>query len=180
MPLHYQHLLALTESINQINNGVLPSAEMQAAHMKVENIYPRHPHRPVQLQFAYPYPYSQTMCQPIARHIARTHPHLPGHPEFKFQGVRVYRVVHWILDATRMAQGWNPLDKTLYNAYFQGEFDAEGKMKDPQDPLLYWQLPIFRPNRRFDVWGLGDRSDPENPEANIIEDYLEKHATTVK
>ena len=36
----------------------------------------------------------------------------------------------------------NPYYPTTYRPFFMGEFDALGNMIDPQEPMLYWVVPI--------------------------------------
>jgi hypothetical protein len=47
--------------------------------------------------------------------------------------------------------GFTPFHPTLYSPYYMGEFDPAGKLTDPQDPLLYWLVPVrYLPNRPKD------------------------------
>src|SRR5207302_1315929 len=67
------------------------------------------------------------------------------HPELAVRSVKVYRLVHRILPASEFAQGIDPLDPTQYLPYFEGEFDPDGNlMTPPDDPFLYWLIPIIR------------------------------------
>ncbi len=36
----------------------------------------------------------------------------------------------------------SPEAPTLYLPYCQGDYTADGKLKDPDDPYLYWLIPL--------------------------------------
>jgi hypothetical protein len=163
MPLHYQRLLALTESINQIKG---PGAVDQVAWMSVEtnrrragflHDIPLHPD-PTARQYAEPQDVSKLMTSTYARHLARTTVN-PNNPDDKVVRVRMYRVVHVILSPAQVAEGVDPRSEWLYLPYFQGEFDADGKLTDPGDPFLYWLIPIYK--------------DPQNP--SVVHNCLKMH-----
>jgi hypothetical protein len=99
-----------------------------------------------------------------ARHVAQNYKH-EKNPDLEVIGVKVYRVIHQILPAAFLASGVNPYDRELLHPYFMGEFDKDGVMKPydvsvrlmlpdgstidtPRDPLLYWLIPIMRPQER--------------------------------
>ena len=63
--------------------------------------------------------------------------------------------------------------------YFMGEFDADGKLKDPNDPYLYWLIPILpkqvamRAERRVGFApGVGRQNI--NGQVEVV-DYFEVH-----
>ena len=80
----------------------------------------------------------------FARYLLRR-PH-PDHPDAKPVAVKIYRVQHQILPAAAMAVGADPRDWIYYFPYYVGKFDTEGKLLDPEDPFLYWLLPMVREN----------------------------------
>lgn len=92
-------------------------------------------------QYAEPAPYGKELLQSYARYLARL-PY-PNHPEYRFHSVKIYRAQHRILSAPALAHGADPYDLTFYLPYYQGQFDARGKL-DPEDPFLYWLVPIMR------------------------------------
>lgn len=54
--------------------------------------------------------------------------------------------------AARTEGGNSPFHPSLYFPYYLGEFDRAGELTNPQDPLLYWLLPIqYLPNRPADA-----------------------------
>jgi len=105
---------------------------------------PFHPNVPLGLQYEPPILGVKTILASYVRHACLT-PH-PEHPEWRVKSVKVYRVVHIIPPDTLYLHGANPRDPEFYRPYYVGEFDAKGKLQDPEDPFLYWLLPIFRDN----------------------------------
>src|SRR5262249_50665721 len=99
----------------------------------------------------------------------------PDNPEDKVVRIRMYRVIHSILDPNQLSEGVSPKEKWLYVPYFQGEYGwvtekREGepdkqsfKLLNPDDPFLYWVIPIYR--------------NPANPK--VVVDCLERHAKEV-
>jgi hypothetical protein len=97
---------------------------------------------PPQAQWQHPAPFSSFVSAAYARHVAHAYPSEKD-PEAPVTGVKVYRVIHTMLFPPQMAARSNPLTPTLYMPYYQGEFDSEGNLKDPNDPFLYWHIPIM-------------------------------------
>ena len=101
---------------------------------------------------------AQALLSSFARHILRQAslklPHV--------KGVKMYFVTHAILtpDVYRfdVAEPWDP---HTYRAFYLGQFDAEGRLTDPQDPFLYWMLPTVRETPRRD---------------SVYRSYIRKHA----
>jgi hypothetical protein len=61
--------------------------------------------------------------------------------------VKIYRVVHQILSPQQILDGLSPEDPMLYIPFFLGEYDAHGDLKNPEDPLIYWLIPITGPDK---------------------------------
>ncbi len=102
---------------------------------------PFHPYVPPSQQYQ-PAPLSvQPILESYARH-ACTLPH-PEHPEWRVNSVKVYRVMHMILE-TPFLRGVPPNDPEFYRPYYMGEYDTDGILINPNDPFLYWLLPITR------------------------------------
>jgi hypothetical protein len=183
--LTYQRILALTE--NATHKGTVPpdtemildaKGEFKAvpapyvarrrrylpdykpllgeAEPRVPFPIPFHPYVPLPRQYEPPAPSVKTIFQSYARHACLT-PH-PEHPEWRVKNVKVYRVVHAIPPGSLYLQGADPRDPQFYHPYFVGEFDADGQLVNPTDPMLYWLMPIFR--------------DP----AGNVHDYARRHA----
>ncbi|MCI0463659.1 MAG: hypothetical protein L0Z62_42535 [Gemmataceae bacterium] len=87
---------------------------------------------------------SKVLLQSYARHATRLRH--PDHPSAVPVRVKVYRVVHWIVSPQELAQGLHPQDMTNLLFYYQGEYDPKGHLQDPEDPFLYWLLPVVRRN----------------------------------
>jgi hypothetical protein len=193
VPLHFQRLLSLTESINQMSGPISDQVyqEKLANRQRAGEVLgiPLIQNPGQAPYYAEPQPESKRLLASYARHLARTHEQLGDEPEFKFHSVKIYRVIHRILEPYEMAMGGNPTDKALYFPYFQGEFNSKGEViygpaeeilvdadgkpitrglderLDKKDPFLYWLIPIVRTSP----------PDPKDPTKGL-EDYLEEHA----
>lgn len=139
---------------------------------------------PAQLQWQAALPYSRFMVAAYARHVAHAYPS-EQHPGAAVTGVKVYRVVRAIIVPPQMVAGMSPADLTLLQPYYQGEFDEDGNLKDPNDPFLYWHIPImYYPERSLpasfpktpDVVVFGEREDPIFGKLLLI-DFTKIHVT---
>lgn len=206
--LEFQRRLALCESINHQQPGPPVNFDQiwyrRLAGDGMENLRPevrfRPPHEvsqllatahpdflvippypahlmPAHLQYRPPTPYSRTMMSTYARHVARHYPSASD-PAATVTGVKAYRMVQRIIMPGEMVAGLDPYDKTTYLPFFQGEFDADGKLMDPNDPLLYWAIPIMQVPKPKDV-ELFRVGVPQTLEMET-RDYLEQHATKSK
>ena len=67
----------------------------------------------------------------------------------------------------------DPYNHVLLQPIYLGDFDKDGKLKDPRDPLLYWRIPIVL-----------EHTLPETKEEyrrrggypHFYTDYVSKHA----
>ena len=118
---------------------------------------------PMPAQYREPGTPGKMLLSSFARYVARTTPHPEG-GSAKVSGVKVYSVEYWPPTPQHFNAGQPPLDPTLYFAYYMGDFDAAGRLKQAQirfadvkredgtierrslggDPFLYWRLPITR------------------------------------
>lgn len=151
VPLHYQRLLALAESINTIDVNV-PEAvyeERLAMRRRAGDHYniPLHPEMMHRHQFQPPQDYSRAVVSAYVRHIARKYPILDS-PDDRIEAIRVYRATHQIITPGAMAQGYSPYALSLYLPFFHGTFTPDGELKKKDDPFLYWVLPILADPRR--------------------------------
>jgi hypothetical protein len=78
------------------------------------------------------------------RHVARLRELQPDTDDLEIDTIRVYLVVHNILLPRQLQWGADPYDPTTYSPYYLGEFNTEGELLHPDDPLLYWLIPIIR------------------------------------
>jgi hypothetical protein len=171
--------LSFCEGINQtIPPGPIPTMveEQRQRAAELEGI-PFHPSVPLVQQYRRPYPVSKQNLQSYARYIARTVKH-PRDPDRKPVSVKIYRVQHNILSAMEINAGVKPDSRTTYYAFFQGEFTPQGDLINPNDPFLYWLIPIL-PAARSDGGGpAAGRSRPAEEEDQVT-DYVERHARLV-
>ncbi len=105
---------------------------------------PFHQFIPNDGQFQKPNLSSQRMYETYVRHAART-PH-PIQPKWPVHSVKVYRVTHMIAPWNAFVAGMDPQDPEFYRPYYMGQYKSDGKLMNPNEPLLYWLLPILRDN----------------------------------
>ena len=169
--LQYTRRLALTENVsrtdpmpplNTVNSlgeiELAPFVKRREEHMPKPNFdvlgkrsneksleIPPHPD-PTIPGYQQPNLEGQQLLPSYARYILRqAHPDFPdAKPEF----VKIYRVQHRIVFAEGLARGLDPRDWMLYLPYYVGKYDVKGRLVDPEDPLLYWLLPILRENEQ--------------------------------
>jgi hypothetical protein len=104
---------------------------------------PMHPEMQ-QMNYQHPTPEGMLLLSSYARCLLRQ-PH-PNDADAKPLAVRIYRVQHRILPAEALANGADPRDWIFFLPYYMGKYDTEGRLLDPQDPFLFWLLPILREN----------------------------------
>ena len=68
--------------------------------------------------------------------------------------MKAYRIVHRMLSAKETALGIQPDKKWTYLPFFQGEYDIDGHLKNPNDPYLFWLIPIV--NKVHPRWSSGE------------------------
>jgi hypothetical protein len=172
----YQRRLSLAESTNQLLSPapVAPeSLEQRRLAGQIDGI-PLYPTMDLPMQRREPTPYSKEMVATYARFIA----HLEAQETGKtVRSVKVYRVIHNLPQPKEIAEGVDPTQKHFYYPYYQGEFTPEGMMRDPQDPYLYWLIPIVK---TYDPAGfrVGKLRSPGPEDEQHLEvlDLLEVHA----
>src|SRR5262249_11691642 len=124
---------------------------------QVQNI-PWNPAMPLDMQYMEPAPVSKMWLTIYVRHVARTYKH-EQKPEKSVVAVKVYRVVHAIIQPAEISAGRSLEDPTTYHPYYQGEFEPNGEMKKScreirfddngnmeevqRDPFLYFEIPIL-------------------------------------
>ena len=65
-------------------------------------------------------------------------------PRHKVVNVKLYRAEHRIVTTQYfVTQKLSPFHPTLYRVYFLGDYTSGGQLVDPQDPMLYWLIPIM-------------------------------------
>jgi hypothetical protein len=168
--MHYQRMLALTESTNNfmprlplsnIERELLVRSGHPAPGYTWEEILERRRNGatfarpeelpqprdllilnlPVNLQYREPQELAKRLISSYARYVAHHTPHSED-PDIPVKSVKVYRVLHNLMTPAEMAAGKDPYLQTRYLPYFQGEFDPEGRLLNPADPFLYWYVPM--------------------------------------
>lgn len=170
--MHYQRMLSITESTNMAaaNNPenweeILQKRNLAGlAHMP--QITPLSRSISQSSMYREPSEHSKRMVNSYARYISRKFAHPEGNPNVNIDHIKIYKVTHGIITVQDLARDYDPLDKTLFYPYFLGAFDKSGKMIDPNDPFLYFLLPITRSN------------NPNEP--SVLTDSLEIHAGDLK
>jgi hypothetical protein len=151
--LSYQRRLSLPEQINQSvtslpTNEAVQSRALAGNRDGIPFYYSGHGQVPHPTEYRPLVPSASLTLESYARHVARTTPH-PTDPERKVVGVKIDRVVHRMLNVKEMALGIHPDKNWLYLPFYQGEYDVDGKLKNPKDPYLYWLIPIVNQKNPF-------------------------------
>ena len=154
--------------------------EIRASAILVHGI-DYHPYLSVSAQYAPLEEQSRRLLKEFAKHVARSYPSETD-SSLAVSGIKIYRVVHDMLDPNQMRESnSDPAGEWTFRPYFMGEYTKDGVLKDPNDPLLYWLIPIFRvprgwkPNllRPLDIL----EQEPDVGMDYEIRNYLEHHAT---
>jgi hypothetical protein len=95
-------------------------------------------------QYTEPMDFQKRIIASYARHVAHTDP-----DPAKVKAVRVYRLVHKMITPRELYEGKDPLDPILFLSYYMGKYDPNGKILDPEDPFLFWHVPIVRVSKRY-------------------------------
>jgi hypothetical protein len=151
--------------------------------------YPLHPGYPDAAQFSEPNMHAKRVIENYARYVAKHD--LFGDAPGKVVRVRVYRVVHEIMRGSELARSKDaqghevanhdhPLDLFRYRPHYLGEFDAEGKLLTPNDPMLYWLVPIIRKDPKLGWYQLDastlEKITRHDGSEYEVYDYLKRHA----
>jgi hypothetical protein len=76
-----------------------------------------------------------------ARHVLRLP--WPEHPNAKAETVKIYRVLHRMVEPGPLGFGMDPRDPAHYIPCYEGEYNTSGQLVDDGDPFLYWIVPIL-------------------------------------
>ncbi len=177
--INYQRRLSLTESTHAAK--LTDPAELalrQQLRLSVQHIIPLHPGLPEAVQFREPTAHAKRMIQNYTRWVAQHDPQ--AETPRKVVKVRLYRVLHEILEGRDIADGYDPLDMWRYRPYYQGEYDRDGNLLDPHSPMLYWLVPIIRKDDRTgwspeNLNSLVTVKDPDNDRTYEVYDFLKVH-----
>jgi hypothetical protein len=182
--LTYFRRLSVTEQISMtVPDYVTPSGferldirqRREAVALGNLKDYPRIPLAPPEIeqpihQYRMPYPSVTRYILPAyAAHLLHTQKSPLSGAAAKT--VKIYRLEHRILDVRQFKEGVSPFHPTTQRPYFLGEFKLDpatdtAELTDPQDPMLYWLVPVL------------PKASPGKAETvdDEIDDYLSRHA----
>jgi len=165
LAVEYQRRLSLTQAVNGLMAPQLPEEVRKRRQLAIatEGI-PGHPLIDPVTQYRVPSALSKEMLRSFARHVTYTKAHATEPPR-KVSSVKVYRLQHQFLQPQELADGIDPDSLWLYFAYYQGEYDTNGNLLDPEDPLLWWMIPIVK---------------TDSADGPVVMDYLTQHAEQQK
>lgn len=170
--MHYQRMLSITESTNVASNNSPENWEEKLQRRNLSGlahqpqITPLNRSMSQSYMFKEPAEYSKKTLAAYALYLTKKFAHPPEKPNISIDNIKIYRVTHAIITPAEMSRGEDALDPTLYLPYFMGSFDKNGKLIDPNDPFLYFLLPITR------------STNPNEPTVSI--NSLNIHAGDVK
>ena len=122
-----------------------------------------------------PTTYVQKLVASYASHVAWTTPH-PTDPSTPVESVKVYFLRHQMVTPAELRAGYSPTtDERYFWAWFMGEFNRDGELLEPQEPFLYWRLPIVKVSRKFPQDG-SVISQSNQPEDGKLLNCVEIHA----
>ncbi|MBY0523997.1 MAG: hypothetical protein K2R98_11395 [Gemmataceae bacterium] len=144
LAVEFTRRLSLGESVNQlVPVGSVP-LDMKRRRQAAGNNFRigKHPELPLDFQYRRPMESCIRLLPEYARYIGRAYPSTD--PNVDVAGIKIYRVVHHMLEPRQMsAPHLKPTDPWTYFHYYQGEFTKDGELMDPDDPFLYWLIPIY-------------------------------------
>lgn len=149
--LGYFRRLSLTEQVARGGNnlaGRSEKMELEQRRLVETTKIPIHPLYTAEAQYRLPDSHVIRYVLPsYASHIILEE--TPDAATAAKTTVKIYRLEHMTLPADhfrrKLPDGTeqNPYHPGTFRPYFMGEFDAHGNLLDPQDPLLYWMVPIY-------------------------------------
>jgi hypothetical protein len=179
--LQYQRRLALAEQATRTGPtepgslGEQVSKRIIANQNRLNNnrpVIPFAPNQPAEQQYLAPSTLAKRLVEPYVRHVA--HRFQEEHPEATVTGVKLYRVVHQILSAPQLEEDADPNDPIYYLVHYWGEYDTKGRLKKPDDPFLYWLIPILKVRPDVDPYAGMGRGMPNDPAVNRATEYGKK------
>ena len=130
--------------------AAVPNAGVIVGQPRPAFTAPLDPSVPQSDQYKVPSRSAKFLIESFARHVAELpHPEDADRPSWQapkshIKSVKIYRAMHMIAASPLIANGVDSVgDPTLFRPYYMGEYGPEGKLLDPDDPFLYWLLPIM-------------------------------------
>ncbi len=170
--MHYQRMLSITESHNMATNQTPDNWDERLQKRNLvglahqPQILPLNRTMSQSSMYKEPTEYSKKMVSSFALYLTKKFAHPDKNPQTNIESIKIYKVTHGIITASDLARGEGPLDPTLFYPYFIGSFDKKGNLIDPNDPFLYFLLPINR------------STNPNEPA--VLTDSLKIHAGDIK
>lgn len=138
MGVEYFRRLSITSACYQYNRTFeVPEFVMRRRTQRPD--VPFAPYMPPARQYRVPYESSRKVIASCARHAADVY----GGPDL-VKSVKVYLVEHRMLDPHEFAARADPYDPSTYMPFYAGDYTPDGRLIDPNDPLLYWLVPVLR------------------------------------
>jgi hypothetical protein len=174
----YYRRLSITENLSKSHAGLnINTEEIRQIRQRRQDVatgllpgVKRIPHPPVNYELEYNWykPATADVVRYLLPSYTRHFAHQYSTPTHKVVNVRVYRSEHRIVtNQYFVTQKLSPYHPSLYRVYFLGDYDAEGQLKDSQDPMLYWLIPL---NPKPGVFPLN------KPSTDQFNDMLSEHA----
>jgi hypothetical protein len=149
--LTYYRRLSLTEQLARGTPG-LRANSYEGAEIRQRRLQmpiPMHPGDEQEIQYQLPNAEVVRYIIPsYASHVILEH--TPDAKTAARTTVRVYRIQHntmpveeFVNARKRPGMITDPYHPTWYRPYFLGEFNAVGTLLNPQEPMLYWLVPIL-------------------------------------
>jgi hypothetical protein len=176
LALSYYRRLALTQQMENVIPGIITD-EMKRQRLMMqqgENGIPLDSSLSFEAQYRLPPDTVREHLLPsYVRHVANMRENQHDDGVTPIESIKVYRVEHSIPSPADLKLGVKFYDETTYRPFYMGEFDANGALLNPADPLLYWQIPILFVPKGRDVqpW----ETPRTNPEKFRIVDGVKRH-----
>ncbi|HLW64243.1 MAG TPA: hypothetical protein VKS79_02915 [Gemmataceae bacterium] len=154
----------------------LPDDVTRARYLRTQGKdgIPLHPQFSMQTQYLMPQDNVRVYMLPaFVKHLAHSKEAQHGNSNVKIKWIKVYMVEHSIVTPADLEIGMDFYDAPTYKPYFMGEFDTEGNLRDPNDPMLYWMLPILFEPKHPPIPSY--YTVKNHPEAYKLFDGVEKH-----
>ncbi|MBX7106731.1 MAG: hypothetical protein K1X57_21835, partial [Gemmataceae bacterium] len=154
--------LSITTGATPIGSGTVSTSLVQRRSVRTDiPFYPGTSPMELQFQYSLPDEYMKRTIASYARHVAHEY------GADRVVSVKVYRVLHRMLTQQQFAKGVDPFHKASYMPFFMGDFSADGVLKNPDDGLLYWLIPIVPLDKSLEQ---GQKEEPR------VDNFIEKHA----
>ncbi len=146
MALSYYRRLCLTQQMDNYVPMPLITDEMKRQRLmraEGDDGIPIDPAFPLDAQYRLPPdPVREHLLPSFVRHVAKMPENQHDDGVTSIESIKVYRVEHAIPLPVELKMGVKFYDETTYRPFYLGEFDPDGALLNPSDPLLYWLIPI--------------------------------------